>query len=311
MLKPMGSPGVRSYGTAKFNLELDGLNAGWIWSVEGGMPVSEVVTEKLGPDHLLHKHISGIKYEDISLTFGTSMSNDFWVWVSDSFSQKYSRRNGALVSANYDHRETKRLTFYNALVSEISFPGLDAASKDPSKVTVKVVPEYSRIEKGTGGLATGPTQRQKQHLWSPANFRFKIDGLDTSRVMKVEPFVLRQKVTQYQVGELRDYQVEPVQVEYPNLVITVAEAYSESFDKWYNSFVLQGKCDESGEKTGSLEYVTPNLRTSLLRLDFAGLGIFKTTTDKADSSVDGIRKVKYELYCHQIKFVWNPQSFWG
>src|SRR5262245_36314796 len=108
----------RGYVAGNFGIELDGLNAGWLQSFEGGMAVTDVVTEKLGPDHLSHRHIAGLKYEDITCTFGTGMSKSFFKWLGDSFtSRDYTRRNGAIVSANYNFKETSRLTFTNALIN--------------------------------------------------------------------------------------------------------------------------------------------------------------------------------------------------
>lgn len=43
---------------------------GWVQSVqsvEGGHATADVVNEKVGPDHIIHKHIGGVKYENILL----------------------------------------------------------------------------------------------------------------------------------------------------------------------------------------------------------------------------------------------------
>ncbi len=34
----------------------------WVQSVEGGQATADLVTEKIGPDHIMHKHIAGVKY---------------------------------------------------------------------------------------------------------------------------------------------------------------------------------------------------------------------------------------------------------
>lgn len=56
-------------------------STGWIQSVDGGHATSDVVTEKVGPDHIVHKHIAGVKYEDITLVAGT-VRKDKWIVVS-------------------------------------------------------------------------------------------------------------------------------------------------------------------------------------------------------------------------------------
>jgi hypothetical protein len=39
----------------------------WVESVEGGQATADVVTEKIGPDHIMHKHIAGVKYATLKI----------------------------------------------------------------------------------------------------------------------------------------------------------------------------------------------------------------------------------------------------
>ena len=66
-------PNKRGYTAGRFAMDLGGTFAGWISSIEGGHATSDVVVEKLGPDMIQHKHIAGVKYEDITVNCGTSM----------------------------------------------------------------------------------------------------------------------------------------------------------------------------------------------------------------------------------------------
>src|SRR4051812_30608997 len=120
----MGDIQQRAFGAGKYGLELDGIMAGWTNSVEGGHATSDVVVEKLGPDHIARKHIAGVKYEDITVTCGIGRSKACYNWMKDSFDAKHSRKNGAVIAANYDYKELTRLTFYNGLVTEIGMPAL-------------------------------------------------------------------------------------------------------------------------------------------------------------------------------------------
>lgn len=55
----------------KVNFFIDFSNAGgWIQSVEGGHGTADSVTDKIGPDHIVHKHIAGVKYEDLTVNPG-------------------------------------------------------------------------------------------------------------------------------------------------------------------------------------------------------------------------------------------------
>jgi phage tail-like protein len=297
----------RGFVAGKWGIELDGIMAGWLWSAEGGHATLDVVVEKLGADHLQKKHLAGVKYEDLTVTCGTGMSKGFYTWIQDSFDHKYSRKNGAVMAADYNYKEHSRLTFTNALITEIGMPALDAASKDAAKMTIKFSPEYTRQTTTTGGPSLAgkfPIKADIQKKWLPANFRLRIDGLEDAckRVNKIEALVVKQKVVEHAVGEERDYQKEPAVVEVPNLVITFPESHSKDFYAWHESFVIKGQNGEDQEKGGSLEYLTPDLKTVLYTLNFHHLGIFKLTPEKVESGSEQIRRLKAEMYCEDIKF---------
>src|SRR5437867_10091970 len=55
----------RGFVAGKFALELEGIAAGSPDDSDGGLAFAEVVTEKLGTDHVARKHIANVKYEDI------------------------------------------------------------------------------------------------------------------------------------------------------------------------------------------------------------------------------------------------------
>lgn len=297
----------RSYMTGNFALDLDGMRAGWLFSYEGGMAEGDVVPEKVGTDVLQHKHISAIKYGDISLSCGPAMSKKFYEWIQKSFQKDYQRKNGALVSADYDYNEKSRLNFYEALVTEVGFPALDAASKDMAKLSIKMSPEYTRLEiKGGGKITSGPMAQHdpiRQKRWLTRNFSVKVDGAgDCTRVTKVDAISIKQKVAEVPVGELRELYREPTNVEYPNVVLYVPESHAAGWLKWYDSFVIKGKCDPSDEKTGSITYLHEDMTTQVCEIELRHLGIFKLTPDKAEAGAEKIRQIKIEMYCEEMAF---------
>ncbi len=261
-----------------------------------------------------------MKYDDITLGFGSGMSRVFWERLKDSFERRnYSRISGAVVAADYKFRERWRLEFAEALVGELTFPGLDASSKEPCRCVLKLLPERSKMSGGDGRDDQGDDyvvrdskDQAKQHRWSPSNFGLNIDGLDATRVYKIEPITLRQKTVDYAIGEARGVQKEPVQVQFPNLIVTVPESHARSWWAWYQSFVVDGNNSEDQEKTGTLEYLSPSLgNTTLLALDFLGLGICKATIDKAEAGSESIRRVTFEMYCECIRFDYRAGATFG
>ena len=300
----------RGYVANKYSIQIDGSDAGWLHSIEGGGPSSEVVTEKLGPDHVAKKHITGVKYEDITVTCGTGMSDQFYKWIHDSFQHKYSRKDGRISRADYNYHEMTAINFHKALIAEVGLPGLDASSKDAAKMSIKFSPEWTRMERGysTSTPIKGTYKQQVQKAWLTSNFRLSIKGLDSdcSRITKIEALTVKQKNIENPIGQTRDYEREPASVEFPNLVVTVPESHSDQFYTWLESFVVKGQSGDDKELTGTLEYLSNDLQTPLFEVKFDHLGIFKITQDKMDSGSDAIAKVKVEMYCETMDFEWKP-----
>jgi phage tail-like protein len=294
----------------KFALEIDGSEAGWIMSVEGGLATSEVVTEKVGAEALAKKHIGNVKYEDIKVVCGSGMSKVFWEWIESSLNLKYTRKNGSVVACDFNYNEVSRLNFFNALITEIGFPALDAASKDAMKLNLSFGPEYTRNIPKPGGAPKSATKRD-QHQWSPANFRVTAEGLNgaLSRCSKVEALAIKQKISENPIGELRDYEKEPASMEIPNLVCTVTESHAEEFYQWHEDFVINGNCTEKHEKTFAIQYLDQARKTVLMELELMRCGIFKLTPDKVEAGMEAIRKVKVEMYCEEIRVKAN--KFWA
>ncbi len=174
---------VQAHGVAPgaFVLEVGNVHAGWIHSVEGGHATSEVVSEKIGPDHIAHKHLAGVKYEDITVVCGTGMSKAFYQWLQNSFEQKHVRKDGSIHTVSPDYKVERTIDFTNGLITEVGIPALDASSKDSSKLSVKFAPEHTRFTpKLNGGKSIDPARhalgKGEQKVWLPSNFRFDYTG---------------------------------------------------------------------------------------------------------------------------------------
>ena len=303
---------ARGYTAGKYGLELDGQFAGWIESAEGGDATSDVVLERLGPDNIQHKHLAGVKYEEITFNCEIGMSKGFYDWIKASFDKKFTRKNGAILTCDYNVMPISRMEWRNGLITEIGFPALDAGGKDAAKMTIKIAPEFTRMVAAAKGALRTPSQIV-QKKWSLANFRLQIAGCPTacSRVNKIEAIALKIVTTANQVGVARDYEVVRAQLDVPNLAITTAEAQAAEFYQWHQDFVIQGHNTRDKERGGTLEYLTPDLRESLFTLTFRGLGIFKFAPEKVEAGSENIRRVKAEMYCEDIGFAYGGGAAWA
>ena len=290
---------VRPYAAGYFQLVLDGLDCGFLKSIDGGTAVAEVVSEPGGPTYFAKKHLGPLSYSPLAMEFGLAMTGDLYKWINASWSGSNSRKNGAVVAADQGLVAVSQREFFNALISEVTIPALDGSSKEPAYLTVKCAPEYTRTGKASGGVT--PIAKADQRVWLPSNFRVTIDGLDCTKVSAVESFTVKQSVVRDDIGDARDFQKVAGRLEFPNLTITLAESSAKSWYDWFDDFVIKGNCDDSREKNGSIALLAANRTDELLRIDLFNLGIFKMAADRAAANSDRVATATAHLYCERME----------
>jgi T4-like virus tail tube protein gp19 len=305
----------RDFTAGRFALDIGGVQAGWVMSAEGGGATADVVEEKPGPDGFAKKHLAGVKYEDISLQIGFAMAKPVYDWIAASWTRSFTRKDGSIVAADFRRDARSERQFFHALVTETTIPACDGASKEPGFIGLKIAPELTKLVKAGGRLPIDLDPPQSR--WLPANFRLSIDGLDTSRVSKIESFTVKQKIVENPVGENRDFEKEPGTIEFPNLKIELSDSSAQSWIDWHDDFVIRGNNGEDKERNGTLELLSPDLRTVLVRVRFFNMGIVSVGPAKAvpnpcqagcpiDAGDDAARRVlgktQAELYVERMEF---------
>jgi phage tail-like protein len=300
-------PGAnRSYTSGRFLLDLDGVRCGLIESLEGGNVSAEVISERVGPDYFVKKHIGQPKYEDFSIRIGLSMENKVYDWIVASWKANYQRKDGSVVVADHKGNAKAIREFYNAVITETTIPAMDASSKEAAFMTLKFSPEFTRFKKASGKVNDSLEKgKHGQKKWLPANFRLEIDGLDCTKVRKVDSFTVKKTAVSDDIGVARDQVREPGKLEFPNLRITLPESIAQSWFGWHEDFVIKGNCGDDKEKNGALTFLAPTLKDELARVHFYHLGIFRISADKPERQASQIGRVVAELYCERMEFVYH------
>jgi phage tail-like protein len=289
----------RSYTAGKFGLDLNGVFAGWAQSATGGDATTDVVTEKVGVDNVAKKNLGNVKYDDITIKCSTSMSKAFYQVIQTSFHGDYTRVNGAVIATDFNLKEVGRMNFLNALLTEVTFPALDAASKDGAALTIKLTPETTRyVSAGTNGPTVGGSVNEAQKKWLVSSFRLNIDGVDVTKVDKIDALTVKQAVIAEALGTTRDPVKMPARITWPNLVVTLPLANAQSMQKWADDFVVKGRTGAS--KNGTLEFLDDARNKVLFRISFKNLGLFKLT--QLTTSSDNVKRVKAEMYMEGMDF---------
>ena len=294
---------TRAYSTGHFALELEGILIGLLKSVDGGAISADVVSEKQ-IDYFSKKHIANVKYEEFTAECGFTMSKAIYDWINKSWTGNAERKSGAVIAADFKYEAKARREFRDALLTEMTIPACDGSSKEPAYLTIKFAPEEITNKPGSGKLTLPSSKGQKQ--WLPANFKLEIDGLDCTKVSKIDAFTVKQSVVTDPVGEERDYEKEPGKLEFPNLSILLSEASAQTWFDYFQNFVIQGNSGEANEKSGTLSFLDATRKETLAHIRFFNLGIFKLSDDKAEANSDQIKRVKAELYCERMEIKMGP-----
>jgi hypothetical protein len=292
-------PPLRSYSTGKFALELDGNHAGFVSAAEGGLAFGDVVKEA-GDYFFFKKHLGNAGYRDIRLEFGADMDPSVYNWIALALQGEHVTLSGAIVGVNFNNDVISRLEFQRAQITEVTFPAMDATSKDAARLSIVLSPEQTVLNrKASGKLNAKATKTQKR--WLSSGFRLSIDGVDATRVSKIDAMTV--KLPRATFGEC--YSCEnlppPALVDFPDVVVTVTEP-ADSFYDWFETFVIKGNNGDGQEKGGTLAYLAPDM-TTLFSIKLSNLGIFSVMPEGNGAAGDSIQRLLAAMYCESMEFV--------
>ena len=283
----LAQDGIKPY-SPQATLSLDGAQVGGVVGSDLATYASSQVVSINVSGSAAQKHIGGVKYEDMEISVGPDAGSPLFDWISSSLLMRFQRKNGAL-----DTTDGSR-AFFNALISEVRFPVLDAASTAMKGIAVRFSPEYTRYTKGATKAAASRTT-----LFSSSGFRFTLDGVNTKGIRRIDELAIKVKVAESAVGELRDYQKEPTTIEYPNIRLYVSPADAADFIAWHEDFVLKGNCGDDREKTGSIALLASNGKDTAAELKLIHVGIFALH----DVMLAGSRALQVDLYAERMELV--------
>lgn len=226
---PFQQASVKSghYAVSNFHIEVDGASGGYLNSVVGGGPGYETV-EEIGSDGTLRKRPGRAKYGNIVMRAGTGMGKPVSNWIQASFDKQYARKNGTISTPDLSQQKTtNRLQFSNALVTEVTLPALDAASKEGAFVKFSVEPETARVTTKEPAKLEFPNIT----LWRESDYEVVFPDFPDLVAVGVSPVV-----TKFQW----DRQSETfVKAQMENVTFTLAPGLSSVVDPFFQE-VLKG-----------------------------------------------------------------------
>jgi hypothetical protein len=287
-------PPLPSPSAPRKALELDGSRVGVIASAAGGDAYADVIIEA-APSGFPRKHLSAVRYRDIVIEFGQNLSAGFSSWLAAiPTSATPILKDGAIITFDAAGSEQGRLKFAQARVVELALPALDTSTPGPALARVKLLPQ-STLEVGSSGYPVAELAPPGQDAWGTSNFRVRLAGLeqDSKYVTRVEAMTIaRPRVGVPTIGDL---------------VVSVPAAHSQGFRAWHRDFVVAGHNDQTYEKSGSIELLSPNFSETLLTVTLGYLGIH-SLTHAAPTGGSSAERLVASMYCEQLGVTFGSPS---
>jgi len=290
-----------SYLLQKFILELDGKPVGPISPLSLPAIKGTVVTEPTGFDGHQTKRMVPDAPDELVFSFGPGMSRDIFDWIKQSFKSNYSRKNGSVVVVDQKQVEVQRLDFSFGLISSVKLPKVDKLSRDPAAIEVHLRVEDVKM--------LGPGKQSSANLyltgarvpWNLSEFRLRISGLEkeSDAVTEVGAIEFKTSIRSDVTGDSRNTNYSPGNSSFGDIEISLPAVSAKTFYDWLEDTVQKGFGD-TGERNGSLEYLSPGSKNAYFTLDLAGIGI--VSSDLPKGSEQSQLPVKVRLYCESIDF---------
>jgi hypothetical protein len=255
---------------------------------QGGEPVGEVATDGT-VSGVVKKHIGDVHYRDIVLRMGLSLSQTIYTHIASMLNAIPQQLDGAIVMTDGEGKAKSKLVFADALITEVAFPALDAASSAAAFLDVTLAPAQTEMQPATGTYAL-PLQK----AWLTKNFRLQIPGIDETKISQIGAFVVRQPA-------VNGHPSGPLEV--PDLSVVFAATSAAAWNTWAGSFLPGGSTGDNGERAGQLRYLSTTLAQTLSTVTLSGLGVVTLAPRGFVGGSGSILKIEATLYCEEIGLI--------
>jgi hypothetical protein len=294
---------------SKWAFELNGLNAGLITSFEGMDIKAEKNETKPGGDFYTRKSIGKITPSEGTLKVASTQSRALQEWIDATLAADWAYKDGRIIQANMKNKNVREASFVRALITSIKFPEFKGDSKDMAFVDLKFQPTEVTWKAGDmSSISVGNEGNLNIKKMTQGAFKLSLDGLDTSRVSKMDGIEIKQVIEFDKIGPSRTSEIAPCSIEFPDLKLTLSEATAESYYAWHEDFVIKGNCGQGKEKGGQVEALAQDMKTVLSTVTFENLGIYELKTDAAKSGEKSLKRINVTMYCESMKVKFNLED---
>lgn len=273
---------TRSYSSANWGLEVGGVRMAMLKSVSCGGVSGEVVSDPVGESKLATdpKHAGPLEPEACAFEAGLLQQPGFYELVNSVLAGTAGRTALSIVALDLNYAVKGRLDFSNALITEVTFPKLDASSKESAFLTIKFKADEVKYSSGGGEKWTATAQKAA----STGNFKVMVGGQDVGAAA-VEAWTAKpgaavlagEKADRPQLGELE---------------LEVSANLGQSLEKLLDN----ARAGTAGETKAQLVLLNATTLATVAELNFTGVGLFAGELLNYTAPGDAVAKRRYSFY---------------
>ena len=133
---------IDPYRVYKYKVEIDGITRGAFSEASGLDSSQDPIEYREGTDPLHSKKLPGLnKTSNISLKWGITDDQEFWLWREKSINGKTERKNGSIVLYNDAGEEKIRWNFVEAWPTKWTGPSFKASGNEVAIETLEIAHE--------------------------------------------------------------------------------------------------------------------------------------------------------------------------
>jgi hypothetical protein len=228
------------------------------------------------------------------------MGADMAAWIQASMAPGGSPRSGGFKRADANHRVKSSRAFSNALITEVTVPKLDGASKEALYFDIGFEAEQVVLGKASGETI-GAILGVKPKAGRVCDFRIEIGSLPCARVAAVDAFTWKCAVASGgRVGRRPVRRTDSATV--PDLRLSIAAAdymaWADAATKWF----VDGQAMEGDEMAGRIVFLAANLRDELGSIELSNVGFRRFVHPVAEAGGTQAERFSVELYVEAMAF---------
>lgn len=293
--------GALPFSAGFFVVSIGGKAAAHCTKISGGQWKAELAEQQTG---LLvkKKNISLLKLEPLKLEMGFGIAKSMVQWMRAYMEGQDMRQDIQIDACAYDGTSRSTRQYLQCQITELSFPALDASSKEMAKISMTIQAQDAQPP-APGGSKMSSNFAKAQKRVSLQSFNVNLGSLPLKNCSKVDAIKVETKGAWANVGSARKATYTPTSRSVSNLKFTINSEDIADWEKWHQTFVVDGICSEDDELTGSVVFMAPNQKDELFTIELSNVGLIALQHGDLEAGKDAISTFTVEMYVESIKFV--------